>query len=299
VIRDAAPLLKLGFAFMASVLLTTGSAYAVRIAILRTLGFAATGLYQSAWTLGGLYVTFILQAMGTDFYPRLALVAADNTVCNRMVNEQARVGLLVAAPGVIATLTFAPTVMALLYSAEFRAAVDVLRWICLGVTLRVLTWPMGFIIMAKGRHNLFLLSDFSWTLVYLGLTWLCLRYYALPGAGVAFFGSYLFHGCLSYSLVRAVSGFRWSRYNKRTGFFLLSLVAVVFTAFHAFPVVWAVCIGMLGLAVSCAYSIHELLVLVLPSEVPGRLQHDIVQIGSVASRIRRLLDRSPRARLGL
>jgi hypothetical protein len=73
----------------------------------------------------------------------------------------------------------------------------------------------------------------------------------------------------------------------------------VFTAFHAFPVVWAVCIGMLGLAVSCAYSIHELLVLVLPSEVPGRLQHDIVQIGSVASRIRRLLDRSPRARLGL
>jgi PST family polysaccharide transporter len=294
VIRDSAPLLKLGFAFMASVLLTTGSAYAVRIVILRTLGFSATGLYQSAWTLGGLYVTFILQAMGTDFYPRLTLVAADNALCNRMVNEQARIGLLVATPGVIATLTFAPTVIATLYSPEFHAAVDVLRWICLGVTLRVLTWPMGFIIMAKGRHNLFLLSDFSWTLVYLGLTSLCLRYFALPGAGFAFFGSYIFHGCLSYSLVRTVSGFRWSHDNKRAAFFLLSVVAIVFTAFQALSVLWAVCIGMLGLAVSCAYSIHEVLVLVLPGKVLMPLRQDIFQIGSAACRLRRLLGRSQR-----
>jgi hypothetical protein len=31
--------------------------------------------------------------------------------CNRLVNEQAEVGLLLAGPGVIATLTFAPLVI--------------------------------------------------------------------------------------------------------------------------------------------------------------------------------------------
>ena len=109
--QEAAALLKLGFAFMSSGLMTMGVAYAVRIFVLRKVGFEATGLYQSAWTLGGLYVGFILQAMGADFYPRLTASANDNTACNRMVNEQTRVGLLLAVPGVIATLTFAPVVM--------------------------------------------------------------------------------------------------------------------------------------------------------------------------------------------
>lgn len=117
--QEAAALLKLGFAFMASGLMVMGVAYAVRIIVLRKVGFEAAGLYQSAWTLGGLYVGFVLQAMGADFYPRLTAVAKDNTECNRLVNEQAQVSLLLAGPGVIATLTFAPVVIALFYTAEF------------------------------------------------------------------------------------------------------------------------------------------------------------------------------------
>src|SRR5208337_3484581 len=108
--QEAAALLKLGFAFMSSGLMTMGVAYAVRVIVLRKVGFEASGFYQSAWTLGGLYVGFILQAMAADFYPRLTASAHDNAACNRLVNEQTRVGLLLAGPGVVATLTFAPVV---------------------------------------------------------------------------------------------------------------------------------------------------------------------------------------------
>ena len=51
---ESAALLKLGFAFMSSGLMTMGVAYVVRITVLRKVGIEATGLYQSAWTLGGL-----------------------------------------------------------------------------------------------------------------------------------------------------------------------------------------------------------------------------------------------------
>lgn len=71
VLRETADLLKLGVAFMATGFMTMAIAYGVRIIVLRDAGYAATGYYQSAWTLGGLYVGFILQAMGADFYPRL------------------------------------------------------------------------------------------------------------------------------------------------------------------------------------------------------------------------------------
>src|SRR5690606_5625767 len=60
-------LVKLGLAFMLSGLLVMGSAYAIRVIVVRAAGIEAAGLYQAAWGIGGLYLGFILQAMGTDF----------------------------------------------------------------------------------------------------------------------------------------------------------------------------------------------------------------------------------------
>ena len=77
----------------------------------------------------------ILQAMGADFYPRLTASAHNNQECNRLANEQTLVGLLVAGPGVIASLTLAPLIIALFYSAKFGPAVGILRWVCLGASL--------------------------------------------------------------------------------------------------------------------------------------------------------------------
>jgi enterobacterial common antigen flippase len=270
--REAAALLKLGFAFMASGFMTMGSAYAVRVIVLHRVGLEATGLYQSSWSLGGLYVGFILQAMGADFYPRLTVSANNNTKTNRLVNEQARVSLLLAGPGVIATLTFAPLIIALFYSAKFHAAVELLRWICLGTTLQVLTWPMGFIIVAKGKQAIFFWCELAWTVVSLGLAWICVGLFGLNGAGIAFFGSYLFHGLLIYPIVHQLSAFRWSIENIRTGLGFLSLIAVVFTGFHVLPFLLAELLGVAAAVLSGAYSLRMLLRLTTLDWLPAPLR---------------------------
>ena len=159
----------------------------------------------------------ILQAMGADFYPRLTASVRNHEECNRLVNEQTLVGLLLAGPGVLATLTFAPLVIAFFYCAKFGAAVGVLRWICLGATLQVITWPMGFIIVAKGRSRSVFCSA-NWLGPWSRSGWLVLRKgFGLTGAGIAFFGSYVFHIFLTYPLVYWLSDFRWSSANRRTG----------------------------------------------------------------------------------
>lgn len=281
--QEAAALLKLGIAFMASCLMTTGAAYAVRIVVLRQVGFEATGLYQSAWTLGGLYVGFILQAMGADFYPRLTARARDNTACNRLVNEQARVGLLLAGPGVIATLTFAPLVIALFYSAKFGAAVEVLRWICLGTGLQVVTWPMGFIILAKGRPNVFFWSEFAWTALYVTVAWFCVRSFGLVGAGIAFFVSYVFHVFLIYPIARRISGFYCSPENGRTAALFLAMITIVFAAIHLLPLVWGVGLGTVALATCSWYSIARLAGLIPLDSLPRPLHAVLRPFGALPS----------------
>ena len=279
--QEAGALLKLGFAFMASNFMTLGIAYAVRIILLRKVGLAATGVYQAAWTLGGLYVGFILQAMAADFYPRLTASANDNPACNRLVNEQTRVGLLLAGPGVLGTLTFAPVVIALFYSGKFGAAVGILRWICLGTTLQVITWPMSFIIVAKGKQAIYFGTELAWTLASLGLAWICVSSFGLNGAGMAFFGSYVSYGVLLYPIVRQLSGFRWSTANKQTGLLFLALISVVFCGFYALPLLWAACLGTLAVLVSGIYSIRVLFTLISWDKIPGPMRRLLVRVGFV------------------
>jgi antigen flippase len=255
---DVAGLLKLGAAFMITGLMPLGIAYVVRIILLRNVGLEGAGLYQSAWTIGGLYVGFILQAMGADFYPRLTASANDNAECNRLVNEQAFIGLLLGGPGVLATLTLAPLVITIFYTARFYAAVELLRWLCLGTLLQVISWPMGFIALAKGRQNVFLVSDLIWTAVYIGLAWSGIKAFGLRGAGIAFFGSYMVHLLITYPIARHLSGFRWSSDNRKVGVLFLLTIAAVFCGFYALAPAWAECVGILALTGMGMYSLRIL-----------------------------------------
>lgn len=270
--HEATSLLKLGFAFMVSGLLMMGAAYAVRAMVVRTEGYDAAGFYTAAWTLGGLYVGIILQAMGADFYPRLVAAANDNPRCNRLVNEQTQVSLLLAGPGVIATIVLAPIVIALFYSSKFLEAVDVLRWICLGIALRVITWPMGYIIIAKNRQVVFIVTEVVWTAANLVLTWSLVKAHALSGAGVAFFGAYLLHALLIYQVVNRLSAFQWSVENRITGVVFLGSIAVAFGGFSVLPRGWAYLLGTVTLMLSAAYSLRGIICLIPKERLPSPIQ---------------------------
>ncbi len=256
---EAGGLLKLGVVFMASGCMTMGVAFVVRAIITRKLGLESSGLYQSAWALGGVYMGYIVTAMGADFYPRLTGVAKDDAECNRLVNEQIEVGLLVGGPGVLGTLAFAPLVIQLFYSAKFGPAEDLLRWICMGMLLRVASWPMGYYLMAKGARKIYFWSELTSNVIYVALNWLAVEKFGLTGAGVAFFGMYVVYTIGMYFIVRRLSGFRWSGANLRVAALFGPLVVAVFfsqklmppTAAGVFGAVVAICAGIYSLRTLC------------------------------------------------
>jgi PST family polysaccharide transporter len=277
--REASALLKLGVAFMASGFLTMGAAYAVRMIVLRLAGFEAAGLYQAAWALGGLYVGFVLQAMGADFYPRLTGVAKNNAECNRLVNEQAQISLLIAGPGVIATLTFAPLIVAVFYSPAFAPAVQLLRWICLGMTLRVVAFPMGYIVLAKGAQQIFFWTDVAATVVHVGLAWLLVTRFGVNGAGAAFLGLYLWHAVFIYLIVQRLTGFQWSPINRKLGTIFLLLTGAVFCCSVLLPYWLAMTIGVALLAFSSIYSVRTVLTLLPVSAIPPIVRSWLPRLG--------------------
>ncbi len=265
-------LLRLGLAFMGSGLLMAGAAYAGRIIVLDRAGLDGVGLYHAAWSLGSLYVGFVLQAMGADFYPRLVGAVDDRAQCRRLVNEQAHASMLLAIPGVLATLAFAPLVLSLFYSREFAAAAETLRWLCVGMALRVVTWPMGYIIVAKGAQTVFFLAELAWASFNVASTWALVNWLGLPGIGIAFFASYLFHYVLIYPIVRRMVGFRWSPRSAVTATWVLGACFATLALTYVLPESAVFAVGLLVTLASAAYAARVLVCLLPADRLPPRLR---------------------------
>src|SRR4029077_1423392 len=129
-------------------------------------------------------------------------------------------------------------------------------------------WPMGFIIIAKGAQSLFFWSELAWTTVYVALAWVCVTVFALNGAGIAFFGSYIFHVLMIYLIVRRLSGFEWSSENIRVGLLFILFVGLVFGSFVELPDVLAMAVGIFALIASSVYSIRSLLKKIPLNHIP-------------------------------
>jgi PST family polysaccharide transporter len=208
--------------------MTYATQYLLRVFVVRGYGLGAAGIFQASSTLSVVYVHIILNAMLTDFYPRLSAAAHDHDQCRSLINDQVQVGLLLAVPGILAIMALAPAVISILYSSRFLAAVEILRWQILGVVLQVVAWPMGFLLRAKGDAGLFFWSELFANAVHLLLAWAGLSLFGLTGIGMAFFGMNLLYLALIWWIVRRSYGFSFTRLNLRLGGACALLMAAVF-----------------------------------------------------------------------
>ncbi len=99
-------MLIMGFLLSVSGLMTTGTAYILRVFISNTGGVDQVGLYSAGFAIINTYVGMVFTAMGTDYYPRLSAVAGDNTKATQTINQQAEITLLILAPILVVFMVF-------------------------------------------------------------------------------------------------------------------------------------------------------------------------------------------------
>jgi len=253
-------MLKIGMAFLVNGVLLALVAYIIRVLIIRGLGVEAAGQYQAAFTMAGLYVGFVQQAAGADFFPRLTAVAGNHVSFNRLVNEQSEVALLLVGPGILLTLAFAPLLIYVFYGTSFKPAIALLRCFALGSLLGVMYSPIGYVLLAKGLSSLFICSEILSNAVYVGLVVVGLRCFGLMGTAFAFVGSYVFSLALIAFVSRKLTGFRWSKRNLCYGSFISAGALTVLSLSYFVSQGLLAIIGASGAAVLGLFSIKRLLV---------------------------------------
>lgn len=267
--QEAAALVRLGAGFMAVSLLGALSAFGVRALIVRRLGLDAAGLYQAAAMLAGFYATALMQAMGTDFLPRISGCADRRNEFNRQVNEQIESGLALALPGILLCLVGAPWLLRSLYTAEFTAAIGAARWMLAAMLVRSAAWPLNFVPMALNRPGWMTISEAVHAVVLFSCTAIGLRWFGLTGAGMACLAATTAQSAAQWFIARRLTSLSFTATVRRLAVFLGLAAAVAFTlaAAKRLPA-WALW-GWTGLTgLGCA--IYALRLLRIPTPAAGR-----------------------------
>lgn len=207
-------MVKLGIFTVISGLASTVTLFFLRTFILQSDGVGHVGLFQAVWAVSNMYMGGIMTSMAADYYPRLCCLNGDDAKTVQFTNQQTRFVLIVATPLIVLMLLIAPPILDLLYSNGFHAASTLLRWQIFGTFLKVIIWPLGFILLSKGRGARFLIVESSWFIVYYLTTRLLWPIYGLDAAGVAYVIAYVVYMPLVYLMVQPLCGFHFGIRNK-------------------------------------------------------------------------------------
>jgi PST family polysaccharide transporter len=215
---DIRTLVRLGAALMAVAVLGQLSAYVVRLILIRSHGLEAAGYYQAAFAIAGSLPGFVFTAMGTDFFPRVAGVKTE-AEAQELCEKQIQAGLLLALPLIAGLLTLGQVCIHLLYARSFDPAIPLLSWMIWGIFLRLLSWPMGYWLLARGSSRAVIIVESTASIIAALLPLLLVPIYGVTGAAIGFFVGYVAYATIMLAASRKRSG-RWLSL-KTLGWFLL------------------------------------------------------------------------------
>lgn len=186
-------MLVMGISMSVSGIFSTGVAFIIRSYIQNVGGVEEVGLYQAGFIIMNTYVGLIMNAIATDYYPRLAAINKDYIKCREVVSQQGEIGTMILAPMLTVCLVFMPFVLKILYSDQFLVANNYISWACLGMLLKFASWIISFMFVAKAESKVFMLNEISANIYTLLFSVLGYKFWGLQGIGVAFALNYLLY----------------------------------------------------------------------------------------------------------
>lgn len=258
VIAEGSDMVKLGFMLSLSSLIAMASSYLIRIYISHAGSVDEVGLYNAGFAIINTYVGMVFTAMSTDYFPRLSGVAHDIGKTRDVINQQAEVAILILAPILAVFLIFINWVVILLYSTRFLPVVNMIHWAALGIFFKAASWPIAYLIIAKGDSKTFFASELAVHIYMLGFNILGYLWGGLEGLGISYLAGYILYLVQVFTIVRKKYSFYflWAFARISVIQFMLGISCFIVSRFLSAPYLYLA--GTVLISVSVYLSYKEL-----------------------------------------
>lgn len=255
--QEGAGIVQLGMMFMWTGVMVSAVSYATVALIGQKINIEAVGIYSAAFSLAGIFVNFILGSMGSDYYPTLTAIANDNVAVNKLVNEQTEVGLLVSMPGVLATMVLAPWIVEFFYTNEFYLAAELMQWFVFGCMGKIISWPLGYVMLAKRRGLTYALCETFWNVTHILLILFGISMIGIVGVAIAFAGLYIIVTLHALYISYGITGFVYTRRSAKLIAISIGAASIVLLCLKL-KIAYSEIFGLLVTLLFCVYSLYGL-----------------------------------------
>lgn len=221
----AKKMISLGIILMIASLLGTLSNYLLNSFIGVIGSLHDVGLFQAANSITNQYIGLVFSAMAMDYFPRLSAICDDNKAIKELANQQIEIVILIIAPLASLLILTAPILIKILLTDEFSSITDAIRWMGLGIVLKAIIFPMGYISFAKGDKKTFFWLEGVWSNIFM----LCLNMFfyqwkGIYGLGVSFTIIYFIGGLIYIFLLKNLYQFSIC---KKTMILLIKIMSLL------------------------------------------------------------------------
>ncbi len=251
-------MIKIGFLVTLSGIVTQFAGWVNYIFISRFGGLEEVGLYAAGWTMTNQYTGIVFSAMGADYLPRLSAIKDDNAKVSEAANQQSEIALLIIGPAMILFLSMLPIAIYILFSAKFLTIIKFVQWMLLGMTLKTVSWALGFIVLGKGDSKTYICTEVGIKLISVPSFLLGYYFLGLEGLGIAFCVTYVFYLALMSVVCIKNYAYKYSPEHLRVFAITILLTFAAFLPLYiwGFPVAYFT--GSAVFILSLIYSIYEL-----------------------------------------
>lgn len=224
ILKDSITKIKLGFLLSINVIFGLICTFIIKLYLNQNgQNSQILGFFEVSSVIILTYFGLVFNAMSTDFYPRITTINNDNSKSNALVNDQIEIGLLIITPIICLVYFTAPFLIEILYTKDFHNVIYILKAALMAVLIKTITWPFGFLILAKSETKMYFWQEIISDLFLLIATFLGFHFFGLQGIGMASLLQFSTYGFFIYLIINKKYNFKFRNNTKFVIFVSVSL----------------------------------------------------------------------------
>ena len=161
------------------------------------IGWNQAGYWQAIWRISESYLQVITITLGVYYLPKLASIKEKADLRNELLH-----GYKIIMPAVIAMAIgiylFRDLIITILFTKSFMPMRELFFFQLIGDVIKIASWLLGYIMLAKAMTRLYIVSEILFTLSFVWLAVLFVNIYGLIGVTIAFMLNYTLYLIVLY-----------------------------------------------------------------------------------------------------
>lgn len=157
-----------------------------------TFGWEAAGYWEAMWRLSAAYLILVTTTLGVYYLPKLSELQNPADIRKEILQGYKIILPVAAACGLIIYLA-RNIIVRLLFTAEFSQMEVLFGWQMIGDTLKIGSWLLGYILIAKALMVLFVVSEVIFSFLFFFIIYLMTPRWGLEASSIAHAITYFIH----------------------------------------------------------------------------------------------------------